>query len=97
MTIKKPKVELVSYWRVLYKTWSLRLGAIATLFLSFGALFPTNAYDIYCMLPYEARQLIPEQAATLLGIALYILSMLSQFIRQKKLVQKLKEGENTNA
>lgn len=90
----RTKITLVGYWRVLWRAWSLRLAAVATVIMSFGALFPGEAYAIYETLPDEIRVYIPPVVGNYIGIGLYMLSMLSQYIRQEKLVARLRDYQD---
>lgn len=71
-----------------FKTYSLWLGVLGTALSGFLASFPQYAIDIWNGLPQEFKNWIPPQYMPMVGCLIFILSMLSKFIAQKKLDKK---------
>lgn len=79
------RFKTVDEIKVWWKLWSIRLGALGTVITSWLVAFPDQALNMWAMMPYEVRQYIPAQYMPMIGIFMFVLSMLSRFIKQKNL------------
>ena len=86
-------MKLVDGWRKWYKFWSTRLGIIGTAIASVLIASPNLALDLWSNLPAEFKALIPPNYMPMIGVALFIVSMISKFIVQEKLTQEVKKDD----
>lgn len=82
------KVELVGYWRKWWKLWSVWLSTFGILVLTFAVYFPQYALDAWNMLPPDIKNSIPPEFLQKISIGLWVASLISKFIKQKKLTQE---------
>lgn len=78
-------MKLVPNWRKLHKAWSVRLGVVATALTSALIAFPELAMQVWQWLPGEFKTFLPEQYMPLVGVVLFVLSLLAKFIEQQSL------------
>lgn len=79
------KLTLIEDWKVRFKHWSFRLNAIGLLILGWIQFDPVSALGVWNMMPWPVAKLIPASAVSGLGMALFVLSMISKFVVQRKL------------
>lgn len=91
---KYTPVELVSHARLLWKTWSVRVGALAAAISGAIAYFPDAAIKAWSMLPDDAKQAISPDVIHYVPTALIILGVASQYVRQKKLNERANADAN---
>ena len=83
------KLEFVAHAKLLFKAWSVWLGTIgATLMAA-----PDYLLSAWSGLPDELKSLIPSTWLTYIGPTLVFLGVVSQFIRQRKLLQEKQQME----
>lgn len=76
---------------VWYRLWSIRLGLAGTAVTSALVAVPDWTVTLWNTLPYEVRQFVPPQYMPLIGVGLFVLSMVARFVRQNKAAEKLAE------
>lgn len=85
-------MKLIFNWKQFWKFWSVQLGilgsAIAGVFIS----FPDVALSTWEAMPDEIKLLIPQQYMPLIGVAVFVLSLLSRLVKQNNL--DVKETDN---
>lgn len=89
-------LEFVGHARLLWRTWSVRLGVLAA---STGALldyFPDATVRAWDALPPDAKSAIPPDYLQYVPWVLMGLGVVSQYVRQKKLVEKKDADANTD-
>lgn len=82
-------MKLVPHWRVLWRSWSVRLNALGVLVLGWIAIDPVSLLAVWNMMPAPVRDLIPEQFLSTIGAVLFGLSMLARLVRQPKMQEKI--------
>ena len=80
--------------RVWWRLWSVNLGILGTTITTALVAFPDWAINAWSMMPYEARQYIPQQYMPLIGVGIFVLSMISRFIKQHKATAVLAEKKS---
>jgi len=78
-------MKLVENWRTWHKRWSVWLGAFGSTVTSLFLLWPDAAQTAWNMLPPDLRSAIPPKYTPLIGVGIFVLSMLAQLIKQQKL------------
>lgn len=68
-----------------WKLWSIRLNALGLLILGYIQFDPVGALSVWNMMPGPVQAYIPRGAITVLGMALFALSMLARLVHQPKL------------
>lgn len=79
------KVELVKEWKQAHKLWSIRLAAIGAALTSLLITFPDAALYAWNLLPSDLKAFIPERYTPLIGVGIFILSMVARLVKQTKL------------
>lgn len=82
------KFNWVSWRAKWWKLWSIRLGLIGTALSGFFLYFPDAAIHAWAFLPADLKQEIPPLALRFIGPVIFVMAMISQFIKQHKLEDK---------
>jgi len=80
-------MKLVDEWRHWWRWWSVRLGILGASLTSLLIAWPDAAKLAWESLPADLRTAIPPQYTPLIGVGLFMLSMLARVIRQERLQQ----------
>ncbi|QPX75165.1 putative holin [Serratia phage vB_SmaS_LittleDog] len=83
------KLELVSYWRKWWKMWSVWLSILGSSLFAFITFAPGEVMEIWNQLPPDMKAHIPENILSWITYGIWILAILSKFIRQQKLTQEV--------
>lgn len=83
------KLKLLPHWRVLWRSWSVRLNAVGIALLGWFAVDPVSLLGVWNMMPAPVRDLIPEQFLSTIGAALFALSLIARLVRQPKMQEKI--------
>lgn len=78
------KVELIDDWRLFWRFWSVRLGIIGTALTGALVAFPDAALYAWNLLPSDLKAAIPERYVPLIGVAVFVLSLLARLIKQQR-------------
>lgn len=90
---KYTSVEFVSHARLLFKAWSVWLTTAGTFLGVWLASAPENLLMAWNMLPSDLKSSLPVNFAQYVSYSLIALGLISQFIRQKKLVAQKENME----
>lgn len=80
--MKLSPIDDIKNW---WKFWSLRIGFLGTILLTLVYVWPEGLYELWELLPWELKSYVPESYASILGIVLYVIGMISRLIKQTKL------------
>lgn len=83
--MNKLKLELIEDWRNFWRFWSVRLGVIGSALTAFLIAFPDHALYVWAMLPADLKAYLPERYMPLVGVAIFVLSLIARVIKQSKL------------
>ncbi len=91
-------MQLIENWRQGWKFWSVQLGALAAALLAFGVTFPDQVFELWALLPGEARALVPQDWVQKITLFLIVIGIVAKFIKQKNLkpVEQPTKGNETN-
>jgi hypothetical protein len=78
-------MKLVDNWHNWHKRWSVWLGSLGALATAILIALPDAARNAWLFLPDELRIALPSKLMPLAGVGLFVLSMLAQLVKQKKL------------
>jgi hypothetical protein len=78
-------MKLVENWKQGLRFWSIQLGALGTLLTSYLIAFPDAALYAWSLLPTDIKAHIPPRYMPLVGVAIFVISMLTRLVRQRKL------------
>lgn len=78
-------MKLVDGWNKFYKYWSIRLGALGAAIVSVLVAFPDIALHAWAALPDDLKSVIPPNYMPLIGVGIFVMSMVAKFIPQNKL------------
>lgn len=81
-------MKLIPDWRLMWRSWSVRLNALGLAILAIVAVDPVMLLSVWNMMPAAVRDLVPTQLLSAVGAALFGLSMLARIVRQPKLEEK---------
>lgn len=82
-------LKLLPHWRVLWRSWSVRLNALGLAILAWFAFDPVSLLAVWNMMPAAVRDLIPQQFLSVIGAALFALSMIARLVKQPKMQEKI--------
>lgn len=85
---KYTSVEFVSHARLLFKTWSVWLGALSAAVTGYMMQFPNAALDAWNSLPPDLKSVTPPTLLAYISPTLMVLAVLAQYVRQGKLKQQ---------
>ena len=88
--MKKP--ELIEDWRNFWRFWSVRLGIVGSAITGVLIAFPDVALSAWAMMPADLKSAIPERYMPLIGVVIFVASLVARAIKQTKLEPK--EGPN---
>ena len=91
MIRKYTHIEFVEHARLLWKTWSVWLGAVGA---SLGAIFmqfPDAALNAWNSLPPDLKSFVPPHILSYVSPCLMGLAVVAQYVRQPKLKNKADE------
>ena len=89
--MKKP--ELIEDWRKCWRFWSVRLGVIGSAITAVLIAFPDVALSAWAMLPADLKAAIPERYMPLIGVGIFVASLIARVIKQTKLEPKGVEND----
>lgn len=93
--MNKIKIQLIEDWRNFWRFWSVRLGVIGSALTGFLVAFPDQALQAWALLPADLKAFLPEQYMPLVGVAIFVLSLIARAIKQTKLEPKGAEDDRT--
>lgn len=93
--MNKIKLELIEDWRNFWRFWSVRLGVIGSALTGWLVAFPDQALQAWALLPADLKAYLPERYMPLVGVAIFVLSLIARAIKQKKLEPKGAEDDRT--
>lgn len=86
--MNKIKLELIEDWRNFWRFWSVRLGIIGSAITGVLIAFPDVALSAWAMMPADLKSAIPERYMPLIGVVIFVASLIARAIKQTKLEQK---------
>ena len=86
--MNKIKLELIEDWRNFWRFWSVRIGIIGSAITGVLIAFPDVALSAWAMMPADLKSAIPERYMPLIGVVIFVASLVARAIKQTKLEQK---------
>ena len=90
--MNKIKLELIEDWPNFWRFWSVRLGIVGSAITGVLIAFPDVALSAWAMMPADLKSAIPEHYMPLIGVGIFVASLIARAIKQTKLEPK--EGPN---
>lgn len=90
--MNKLKLQLIEDWRNFWRFWSVRLGIVGSAVTAVLIAFPDVALSAWAMMPADLKAAIPERYMPLIGVGIFVASLIARAIKQTKLEPK--EGSN---
>ena len=90
--MNKLKLQLIEDWRNFWRFWSVRLGIVGSAVTAVLIAFPDVALSAWAMMPADLKAAIPERYMPLIGVGIFVASLIARAIKQTKLEPK--EGPN---
>lgn len=78
-------MTLIANARQFWRLWSVRFNALGIALLGWVQFDPVGALAVWNMMPAPVRQLLPANLLTIIGMALFALSILARVVAQPKL------------
>lgn len=88
--MKKLRIELIEDWRNFWRFWSVRLGLIGSAITAVLIAFPDVALSAWAMMPADLKAAIPERYMPLIGVGIFVASLIARAIKQSKLERNSK-------
>lgn len=82
--MKRLKDRLVANWRSAWRWWSIRLNALGLLILGLVQFDPVAALYVWSLMPPAVQAILPRNFLTIIGLALFALSMIARLVKQPK-------------
>ncbi|NWA62987.1 hypothetical protein HX773_18950 [Pantoea sp. B9002] len=82
---KYTSLEFVAHAKLLFKAWSVWLGAISAAVTGYMMQFPNAALDAWNSLPPDVKSFIPPNLLGYISPTLMVMAVLAQYVRQNKL------------
>lgn len=89
-------MKLIQGWQKWHKFWSTRLGLAGTAIATFLIANPDIANVLWLNLPAEIKSAIPPQYMPLIGVAIFVVSLVAKFVAQPKLQEQIKNDKTEN-
>ena len=86
--MNKIKLELIEDWRNFWRFWSVRLGIVGSAITGVLIAFPDVALSAWAMMPADLKAAIPEHYMPLIGVVIFVASLVARAIKQTKLEPK---------
>ncbi|MBE5254530.1 hypothetical protein [Mixta mediterraneensis] len=90
---KYSSVEFVSHAKLLFKAWSVWLASLGSALSAWVQSFPDAALNGWNMLPPDIKSFLPQNYLGMIGAFMVAMAVISQFVRQKKLVARKEQME----
>ena len=88
--MNKLKLQLIEDWRNFWRFWSVRLGIVGSAVTAVLIAFPDVALSAWAMMPADLKAVIPERYMPLIGVGIFVASLIARAIKQSKLERDLK-------
>lgn len=86
--MNKLKLQLIEDWRNFWRFWSVRLGIVGSAVTAVLIAFPDVALSAWAMMPADLKAAIPERYMPLIGVVIFVASLVARAIKQTKLEPK---------
>ena len=86
--MNKIKLELIEDWRNFWRFWSVRLGIVGSAVTGVLIAFPDVALSAWAMMPADLKSAFPERYMPLIGVGIFVASLIARAIKQTKLEPK---------
>lgn len=73
---------LISNWKKVYKFWSVKLAVLGSIITSVLITLPEAALYIWNTFPEDLKQAIPQEYTPLIGVFVFVLSIVGRVIKQ---------------
>ena len=90
---KYSSVEFVSHAKLLFKAWSVWLASLGSALSAWVQSFPDAALNGWNMLLPDIKSFLPQNYLGMIGAFMVAMAVISQFVRQKKLVARKEQME----
>lgn len=90
---KYSSVEFVAHARLLFKSWSVWLASAGSAISAWVQSFPSAALDAWTSLPPDIKDILPHNYIGMIGAFMVAMAVISQFVRQRKLVEQKQQLE----
>jgi len=85
---KYTSLEFVAHAKLLFKAWSVWLGTAGAVLSASAALLPDSFLSAWNVLPPDIKAILPQNLQSVIGSTLMAAAVISQFIRQHKLLER---------
>ena len=79
------RLKLIADWKLVRKKWSFIFNAIGTSLLAYLTMAPDAIVQAWNFLPEDMKAFVPVKYSLYIPMILFILGILSQYIKQQKL------------
>lgn len=88
---KYTSLEFVAHAKLLFKAWSVWLASAGSALSAWVQSFPQSALDAWNVLPPDIKSFLPQNYLGLIGAFMVAMAVISQFIRQHKLLERTQQ------
>lgn len=78
-------MKLIPDWRAAWRFWSVQLGLIGTALAGIFIAFPDAALYAWALLPQDLKSFVPARFMPLIGVAVFVTSLIARIVKQKNL------------
>lgn len=87
-------MKLIDGWKKWHKFWSTRLGIVGATVTTALITNPNLANDLWTALPSEIKSAIPPQYMPIIGVAIFVVSMVAKFVKQEALHSEVSQDDS---
>lgn len=84
------RLRLIEHWNLIWKKWSVRFTALGVALYGYLLAAPDAIIGMWSMLPEEFKSVLPVDYAKWIPFTLFVLGLLSQYVKQQKLENERK-------
>lgn len=85
------RLRIVDDWPIIRKKWSFIFNTIGTAILGYLTIAPDAITTAWAYLPEDIKAFVPVKYSLYIPLVLFVLGLLSQYIKQAKLRKEAEE------
>lgn len=84
-------IRLIPYWKSAWRFVSIQIGIIASIGTAWLIASPDAILHAWLFLPGDLKSVIPPRFIPMIGVGLFVVSMLARIVHQPKTQEKIEQ------